>query len=126
MTEKQLREQAERDREVESLALMLAHRQRDEAHGWAQRLAGTLAALIHADSLTQGRALEILLEAEAAGIEPYLKELEEAREAGRLRGPEPQDGFTVVPCPTCGGPCKVVTGDEGTSHFEPVRGTHER
>lgn len=32
--------------------------------------------------------------------------------------------FTAVPCPTCGGPCKAVnTGDEGTSHFEPVRGT---
>lgn len=31
--------------------------------------------------------------------------------------------FTAVPCPTCGGACRVHTGDEGTSHYEPVRGT---
>lgn len=31
-------------------------------------------------------------------------------------------GITAVGCPTCGGPCKVVTGDEGTSFLKPVRG----
>lgn len=34
-------------------------------------------------------------------------------------------GITAVPCPTCGGPCKVVNGDEGTSYFKPVRGQQQ-
>jgi len=28
--------------------------------------------------------------------------------------------FTATPCPTCGRACRVITGDEGTSHFEPI------
>lgn len=40
----------------------------------------------------------------------------------RFDGGEEVGGtFSAVPCPTCGGPCKVHTGDEGTSHFEPIR-----
>jgi hypothetical protein len=31
--------------------------------------------------------------------------------------------ITATPCPTCGGACRVVSGNEGTSHYEPIRGT---
>ncbi len=31
-------------------------------------------------------------------------------------------GFTATPCPTCGGACRVHSGDEGTSYYVPVRG----
>ncbi len=36
--------------------------------------------------------------------------------------PDQFSGFTAIPCPTCGGPCKVHTADEGTSSYEEEEG----